>query len=157
MITAFENSNANKAAATATKQFATFYVGDRLCGIEVTQVQEIAKPLALTPVRRAPPYVAGLINLRGQIATAIDLREVFGIKPDGNAERMSVVCRFEGSLLSLLVDQIGDVMELANNSFEPIPETIQGSTRRFVRGVYKTPDALLSVLELNQLVQHFSK
>ncbi len=88
------------------KQYATFYVADRPYGIEVTQVQEIARPLAITPIHLAPAHVIGLINLRGQIATAIGLRELLGLPSDSTKEKMSVVCRSDGSLISLLVDRI---------------------------------------------------
>src|SRR4051812_30814983 len=101
----------DKSTSLAT-QYSTFYVADRLYGIEVTQVQEIAKPLPLTPIHLAPNYVSGLINLRGQIATAIGLRELFELPPDQEREKMSVVCKCEGTLLSLLVDKIGDVIEV---------------------------------------------
>lgn len=147
----------NSARGSASRQFATFLVADRLYGIDVTEVQEIAKALPLTPVRLAPPHVAGLINLRGQIATAIGLRELFGLPADSPHEKMSVVCRCDGSLLSLLVDQIGDVMEMPDHDFEPAPETINERTRRFMRGVYKGSDSLLSVIDLNQLNQLLAK
>lgn len=153
----FSNGAVPAKTAPVTRQFATFYVADRLYGIDVTQVQEIAKPLPLTPVRQSPAYVAGLINLRGQIATAIGLRELFSLPAGDGSEKMSVVCRLDGSLVSLLVDQIGDVMELADSDFEPSPETLPESTRRFLRGVYKTPQKILSVLDINHLTQFLSK
>lgn len=140
-----------------TKQFSTFYVADRMFGIEVTQVQEVAKPLPITTIRLAPNYVIGLINLRGQIATAIGLRELFGLESSQDTDKMSVVCRSEGSLLSLLVDRIGDVIEVSEASFEQPPATIDPSSGRFLRGVYKTPDSILSVIEINKLATFLAK
>ena len=87
-----------------TKQFATFYLDGRLYGIEVMQVQEVTQPMTATPVRLAPRYVKGLINLRGQIATAIGLRELFDLESDGSLEKMTVVCRHAAMLLSQIVD-----------------------------------------------------
>lgn len=139
------------------KQFSTFYVADRLYGIDVTQVQEIAKPLPLTPIHLAPNYVSGLINLRGQIATAIGLRALFDLEPDQQTDKMSVVCKCEGTLLSLLVDRIGDVIEVQDSDFEPVPPTVDESTRRFMKGVYKTEDALLSVIEINKITSFLTK
>ena len=153
----FGNGAVPAKSASITRQFATFYVADRLYGIDVTQVQEIANPLPLPPVRLSPTYVAGLINLRGQIATAIGLRELFGLPADAGTDKMSVVCRLDGALVSLLVDQIGDVMELPDSAYEPSPETLPEATRRFMHGVYKTPQSILSVLDINHLTQFLSK
>lgn len=133
------------------KQFSTFYVANRLYGIDVMEVQEIAKPLPITPIHLAPKHVLGLINLRGQIATAVGLQELFELNEDPLQKKMSVVCKCEGSLLSLVVDQIGDVIEVSEDSFEDIPSTVEESTRRFLKGVYKTSDTILSVIEVNKI------
>ena len=141
----------------ATRQYSTFYVADRLYGIDVIQVQEVAKPLPITKIHLAPEYVKGLINLRGQIATAIGLRELFGLEQEKGGEKMSVVCKCDGVLLSLQVDRIGDVIELSEESFEIPPETIGESVRRFMHGVYKIPDSLLSILEISKLSSILNK
>jgi purine-binding chemotaxis protein CheW len=140
-----------------SRQFSTFFVDERMYGIEVTQVQEIAKPLPLTAIHLAPSYVCGLINLRGQIATAIELRGLFGLKTNDISDKMSVVCKHEGALLSLLVDRIGEVIEVSDLDFEPSPQTIDESNRQFMRGVYKTPDSILSVIEINKIFNYLSK
>jgi purine-binding chemotaxis protein CheW len=133
-VTPLRSGDKNK---IQTRQFSTFYVGDRWYGIDVTEVQEIAKPLPITPIHLAPVHVIGLINLRGQIATAIGLRELFGMEKENESEKMSVVCKCDGALLSLLVDRIGDVIEVSDSTFELTPETIGVATRRFMKGVYK--------------------
>lgn len=140
-----------------TRQFSTFYVADRLYGIEVTQVQEVTRPLPITRIHLAPAHVKGLINLRGQIATAIGLRELFGLPMEGASEKMSVVCRLDGALLAFLVDRIGDVIEVPQASFELPPETVAESVRRFMQGVYKLPDSILSVVDINNLSAFLSK
>ena len=140
-----------------TRQYSTFYVADRLFGIDVIQVQEVARPLPITRIYLAPKHVKGLINLRGQIATAIGLRELFGLESDDSCEKMSVVCKCEGTLLSLLVDRIGDVIEVSDDVFEPSPETIDEPIRRFMQGVYKIPDSILSVIEINKLTSVLNK
>ena len=139
------------------KQFSTFYIANRFYGIDVTEVQEIAKPLPITPIHLAPNYILGLINLRGQIATAIGMAELFEIENNSSAAKMSVVCKYEGSLLSLLVDQIGDVIEVEDASFEEVPATIEGTTKRFLKGIYKTSDAILSVIEINKINEFLTK
>lgn len=143
--------------SSATRQFSTFYIADRLYGIDVTQVQEVTRPMQLTMIRLAPHFIKGLINLRGQIATAIGLRELFGLSGGENEEKMTVVCRIDGSLLSLLVDRIGDVMEVSGEAFEPPPDTLDPSIRRFMSGVYKTPNSILSVITVDSIYQELNK
>lgn len=146
------------AAATAknlntelSRQYSTFYVADRLYGIDVMKVQEITRALPITEVPLAPAFVQGLINLRGQISTAVDLRELFaidGTTPEGS---MNVVCRVEDALFSFVVDRIGDVMEVEPEAFEPSPDTVPDAIRRFMGGVFKVPGNLLSVIEIEKL------
>lgn len=133
------------------KQFSTFYVSNRLYGIDVMRVQEITKALPMTRVPLAPPYVKGLINLRGQISTAICLRDLFKIKENLDNDQMNVVCRINDLLVSFLVDKIGDVLELEGKDYEPVPDTIAFSTRRFIKGVYKVPGDLLSIIDIEQV------
>lgn len=139
------------------RQLSTFYVADRLYGIDVIQVQEVTKQLPITPIHLAPSHIKGLINLRGQIATAIGMRELFGINAEAVPIQMAVVCRVDGNLLSLVVDRIGDVIEVSNEHFETSPETLDESIRRFMQGVYKTPDSILSVIEIQKLTEILNK
>ena len=142
----------------STRQFSTFLVADRLYGIDVMSVQEITKMMNATKVPLAPTFVHGLINLRGQIATAVGLRELFELKDNNrSAEPMNVVCKGEGMLLSLLVDQIGDVIEVDDASFEATPETITPGVGRFMQGVYKIPGSLLSIIEVKKIVDVLNK
>lgn len=133
------------------KQFSTFYISNRLYGIDVMKVQEITKALPMARVPLAPGYVKGLINLRGQISTAICLRELFSIPEKKDNEQMNVVCRINELLVSFLVDRIGDVLELESKDFEAVPDTIPGSIRKFIKGVYKVPDDLLSIVDVQQV------
>jgi purine-binding chemotaxis protein CheW len=142
---------ARKNNQDSSKKYSTFYVSNQLYGIDVIQVQEIAKPLPITKIHLAPAHVLGLINLRGQIATAIGLRELFGLAQNTESEKMSVVYKCDGAPLSLLVDQIGDVIEVTGETFEKPPETLNASIKRFMSGVYKTPEAILSVLDIEKL------
>lgn len=137
------------------RQFATFYIAGRLYGIDVMQVQEITKALPMTRVPLAPNHIRGLINLRGQIATAVSLRDLFKIQDETPEEHMNVVCRVDGLLLSLLVDRIGDVMEVAQNRYEPSPETIPDDIRKFMDGVYKIKGPLLSIIDMDRISSAF--
>lgn len=139
------------------KQFSTFYVADRLYGIDVMKVQEITKELPMTRVPLAPEYVHGLINLRGQIATAIGLREMFKLKEEKVDARMNVICQIDGVLLAFLVDRIGDVMEVEDRQFEHPPQTVPSDIRRYMNGIYKTPETLLSILDIERVSESIMK
>ncbi len=140
-----------------SKQFSTFTIDGRLYGIDVMKVQEVTKPLQVTLMKTAPPFIKGLINLRGQIATAIGLRELLGLNPEASVEKMTVVCKVEDVLLSLLVDNIGDVIEVQDNQFEKTPHTIPANIRLFMQGVYKTDTVILSILNLEAILIELDK
>ena len=131
------------------QQFATFYVGDLLFGIDVMQVQEIIRYQAMTPVPLSANTVEGLINLRGQIITAIDLRKRLDMQErEEGVLPMNVVVRCEDEVVSLLVDKIGDVLEVKSDQFEEAPRTLEGVSRDVLSGVYKLKDNLLLVLDV---------
>lgn len=132
-------------------QLSTFWVANRLYAFDVTEVQEVVRVVTTTPIPKAPCYVAGLINLRGQIATAIGLRELFGLSENKNEDPMSVVCKIGDYLVSFLVDEIGDVIEVSEDLFEYSPPTIDISIRQYMHGVYKTPGDILSVLDIHKI------
>ena len=135
-----------------TSQFATFYVDGLLLGVEVSKVQEVIRSQQMTRVPLAPAIVAGLINLRGQIVTAIDLRRRLELADRAtDLLPLTVVVRTGNEALSLLVDDIGDVLEVEDGAFEPPPETLRGSARELIRGVYKLKERLLLVLETDNL------
>src|SRR6266852_1922467 len=131
-----------------SSQFCTFYLDKLLFGVELKGVQEVIRSLDMTKVPLAPGVVSGLINLRGQIVTAVDLRRrlELGPAPPGNLP-MNVVVRSEDGAVSLLVDEIGDVVEVDETSFEPAPETLQGSVRNMILGVHKLDVQLMHVLD----------
>lgn len=158
MSAAIDMEDVNDGVVQSTaRQFSTFSIANRTYGIDVMQVQEVTKDLRMTPVPLAPPFVKGLINLRGQIATAIDLRKLFNVSGDEPEESMNVVCMIEGVLLSFLVDKIGDVLELEDESFEASPSTVPSDVSRFMEGVYKVPGSILSVLDVNKILSVIQK
>jgi purine-binding chemotaxis protein CheW len=130
------------------KQFCTFYLEDRFFGVEVERVQEVFRYQEMTQVPLAPPAVRGLINLRGQIITAIDLRHRLGMEglPE-DQKPMNVVIRTDNDVVSLLVDRIGDVLEVGEETLEPPPETLDEVARQLIPGVYKLNDSLLMTLD----------
>lgn len=136
---------------TNTRQFCTFYLDGHFFGVPVEQVQEVIRYLDMTRVPLVPDVVRGLINLRGQIVTAIDLRRCLGMPDRAGVELpMNVVVRTDDGPVSLLVDQIGDVLEVEQDTCEAPPETLQGPVRSLVRGVYKLAGQLLLELNITQ-------
>lgn len=131
-----------------TQQFCTFYLNKYLFGIELLKVQEVIQRLELTEVPLAPLVVRGLMNLRGQIVMGIDLRRQLEF-PDGPEDMvpMNVVVRTGEESISLLVDEIGDVVEVGEDTFEPPPETLQGKVRTVILGVHKLEKRLMHVLD----------
>jgi purine-binding chemotaxis protein CheW len=135
------------------QQFCTFFLKDLIFGVEVLKIQEVIRYQEMTPVPLAPATVNGLINLRGQIVTAIDLRNRLALPPlpEGRLP-MNVVIRTDDGAVSLLVDEIGDVVEIDAGSFEAPPETVRGVARELVDGVYKLKDGLLLILNTAKTV-----
>jgi purine-binding chemotaxis protein CheW len=133
---------------SGAQQFCTFFLKDQFLGLPVPQVQEVIRYQEMTQVPLVPQVIRGLINLRGQIVMAFDLRRRFGMEDRPESERpMNVVVRTDDGAVSFLVDEIGDVLEVQEESFESPPETLQGPGRELVRGVFKLQDRLMLVLD----------
>lgn len=132
-------------------QFCTFYLDKLMFGVDLLKVQEVIRFLEITEIPLAPRVVSGLMNLRGQIVTGIDLRRRLELedRPEGSFP-MNVVIRNGGGAVSLLVDEIGDVIEVDEDSFEPPPETLQGKVRDVILGVHKLEKRLLHVLDTDR-------
>ena len=138
---------------TDNKQFATFFLNGLFFGVEVLKVQEVIRYQEMTRVPIAPAMIQGLINLRGQIITAIDLRCRLEMpsRPESQLP-MNVVVRTDDGAVSLLVDEIGDVVEIQDDSYERLPETLTGVARELIRGVYKLKERLLLILDTERTV-----
>jgi len=123
-----------------------------LFGVPAAEVLELTNQRQLTRVPLAPPMVEGLMNLRGQLVTAIDLRRRLGLPPrqDGTPPMNVVLITAEGPV-SLIVDQIGEVLELGEEVFEPPPESVRGIARELLLGVYKLPGRLLLILDAHKV------
>lgn len=138
----------------ATRQLCTFSLDGHLFGVDAQTVQEVIRYQEMTRVPMAPPAVSGLINLRGQIVTAIDLRTRLGLTPRPAGKLpMNVVVRGDEGAVSLLVDQIGDVIEVDAENFETSPDTLQGPARELVLGAYKLDGRLLLLLDCTAAIQ----
>jgi purine-binding chemotaxis protein CheW len=141
------------ATSESRRQYATFVLDGLYFGIEVLRVQEVIRHQQMTPVPLAPPAVKGLINLRGQIVTALDLRTRVGLAARRAGEfPMNVVVRTNDGAVSLLVDEIGDVVEVSADQFESTPDTVQARVDGLVDGVYKLSGRLLLILNVDRTV-----
>jgi purine-binding chemotaxis protein CheW len=148
-----QTTPAGEATAQTSRQYATFFVDGLFFGVEVLQVQEVLRYQEMTPVPLAPEVIEGLINLRGQIVTAVDMRRRLRLqpRPEGQTPMNTVVRTAEGAI-SLLVDEIGDVLEVEAETFEEPPDNIDPAARELLRGVYKLADRLLLILDTEKTI-----
>jgi purine-binding chemotaxis protein CheW len=139
-------------------QFTTFYLNDTYFGIDVQTIQEVIRHRPTTPIPLAPDDICGLIDLRGQILPVIDLQSRLGIETDTaiapDEEQYNIIIRDDDDeLVSLLIGEIGDVLELPDEDFEPPIATLQGTIRPFVSGAYKLSDRLLLILDPEKVLE----
>jgi purine-binding chemotaxis protein CheW len=140
------------------QQFSSFFVNDLLFGVEVERVKEVTSGAEMTPVPLAPPEVKGLINLRGEIVTVIDLRRCLRLSEQTISEPLMTLIVFtDDGCVSLLVDHVGDVLEVDEDSFELPPETLQGWPRKLIRGAYKLDGGLLLALDVGKVLDGIAK
>jgi purine-binding chemotaxis protein CheW len=141
-------------AAKASSEYATFFVDGLFFGIDVLQVQEVLRYQEMTEVPLAPGVIEGLINLRGQIVTAVDMRRRLKLhaRAEGQIPMNAVIRTKEGAAVSLLVDEIGDVVEVDSEMFEPVPDYVDPSARDLLQGVCKLKDRLLLILDTEKTI-----
>ncbi len=134
-------------------ELATFYVGNALCGMDILKVQEINKLMQMTKVPQAPEYVIGILNLRGQIVTIIDLGKKLGLgETDLNKDPRNIIVNSEGGHVGLLVRQISDVVEADMEKKEHAPANMGGIQGEFFTGVYKTDSELIGILDVDKVL-----
>ncbi len=133
------------------KQLCGFRVGDAFFAIPVVEVQEVIRPQKITNVPLSDPYILGLINLRGQIVTCLSLRAMFGLKDDSSEDQMNIIVKDGDSLYALVVDEILDVIDMEEESFENTPPTLDTKIKEYVSGVHKLESKLLIVLSLEKV------
>jgi len=135
------------------RKLALFESGNLLCGLDIAHVQEINKNIAVTVVHRAPNYVCGVINLRGEIVTVVDLRTKFGFEPlPQDAEAQIVIVRQGDENIGLLVDSVSDVVIADEKDIEPPPSNLAGVTGHFFKGIYKLEHSLVAILNIDELL-----
>ena len=141
-------------AGNKTVELATFYVGDSLCGMDILKVQEINKLLEMTEVPLAPDYVKGILNLRGQIVTVIDLGSKLELADtDTDSETRNIIVNSNGEYIGLLVHKIGDVERTEEENIEPPPANIGGIQGRYFEGVFKKENSLIGILNVEEILK----
>lgn len=155
-ITGLEHQPLDGAYGT-TEDFVTFVIEGQLFGIPVLKVQDVLSAHRITRIPMAPPEIAGSLNLRGRIVTALDVRCRVGLPPlEGRSESMSIVVEHEGELYSLLVDAVGEVLALSETNFERNPPTLDPRFAAYSQGIYRLDEQLLVVLDVQSLLDYSS-
>jgi len=141
-------------SATVARELLTFYLGEALCGLDIAQVEELNRPLMMTPVPQAPPYVLGLVNLRGRIVTVLDLGKKVGLAPTVlTPASRTIIVQKAGEHLGLLVDRVSEVAALDQEQVTATPANLKGPASQFFAGVLKTDQGLIGILNLTRVLQ----
>jgi purine-binding chemotaxis protein CheW len=146
-------TNRNETVAEQTTEYVTVVIADQLFGLPIARVQDVFVPERLTPVPLAPPEVAGVLNLRGRIVTAIDMRRRLDLdrRPDGQPV-MAIGIDTRGESYGLLVDAVGEVMKFPNNACEAKPANLDARWSRVASGVIWLDGQLLVVLDVDRIL-----
>ena len=134
-------------------EFVTMKIFDQLFGIPVLKVQDVLGPQKINRIPLAPPEVAGALNLRGRIVTAIDIRKRLGLppRPEGD-EGMNVVVEQGSELYSLVIDTVGEVLSLSSADFERNPSNLDEVWREVTAGIYQLDGKLMVVMDIDRLL-----
>jgi purine-binding chemotaxis protein CheW len=143
------------AEVSADKEdFVTFFIAEQLFGIPVLKVQDVLSAHNITRIPLAPPEIAGSLNLRGRVVTAMDVRLRLGLPPRESESSMSIVAEHDGELYSLMVDSVGEVLALKTSDWERNPPTLDPKFREYSLGIYRLERKLLVVLDVNRLLDY---
>jgi purine-binding chemotaxis protein CheW len=143
-----------------SRQYATFRVADLFFGVEVLKVQELIRQQEMSPVPLAPQSIEGLINLRGQLVVAIDTRRSLGLPPaEGEDLRVNVVIKSDDGIISLLVDEICDVLDIPLTAYAPVPDNMPAELRELIECVFHVANKdvkenLMLVLDTGRLFEN---
>ncbi len=135
-------------------QYTTFFVGDALLGLDISFVQEINRNMVLTRVPHGPPSVRGVMNLRGEVVTMLDLRYLLGLpKGESTVHNRNVIVKCDGELVGVWVDRVADILTIQGSDITPPPSNLSGLQARFVRGVYQQPESLVMIVDPREILQ----
>ena len=137
-----------------TVELATFYVGEALCGMDILKVQEINKLIEMTRVPQAPEYVLGILNLRGEIVTIVDLGKKLHLKSTEMSEKTrNIIVNSNGEHIGLMVEKISDVVHAEWEKVEAPPANIGGVQGKYFEGVYETDNNLIGILNAEEVLK----
>jgi purine-binding chemotaxis protein CheW len=140
-----------------TVELASFFVGEALCGMDILKVQEINKLIEMTRVPQAPEYVLGILNLRGEIVTIIDLGKKLGLKSTEFSDKTrNIIVNSKGEHIGLMVEKISDVVQAKFEKIEAPPANIGGVQGKYFTGVLKTKDRLIGILDVGKVLEEES-
>jgi len=147
------NPNKTKASEDPILQWVTFRLAGETYGVNVMQVQEVLRYSEIAPVPGAPPYVLGIINLRGNVVTVIDTRNRFGLEPGEISDNTRIVIiEADQHVIGILVDSVAEVVYLRQSEIETAPNVGNDESAKFIQGVCHKNDELLILIELNKLL-----
>jgi purine-binding chemotaxis protein CheW len=136
-------------------EYVTFRIGGQLFGLSVTEIHDVFRPARMTPVPLSGQEIAGVLNLRGRIVTAIDARSRLGLpalEKDKRSQRLAIGVEHGGESFGLVIDEIGDVVRLDDNEMEQNPVNLDATWSGVSRGVYRLGDRLLVIMDMNQML-----
>lgn len=139
-------------------QLACFRIGAAMYALEIMRIKEIIRPQKLTPVPKAPPFIEGVINLRGAVIPIVDLRKRFDL-PTAIVDRKTrvIICALSGKILGLVVDEVAEVRRYSRQEVQPSPHFLQGKEAQFFRGICRRDDDLVMVLNLEKILSSSEK
>lgn len=134
-------------------EFVTVRIAGQLCGAQVSEIREVFAPQAITPVPLARSEIAGLLNLRGRIVTVIDARARLGLPPrDAGVPCMALGLERGSELYGVLVDEVGEVLRLGPDTYEPVPAHLDARWRTMLTGIHRLETDLLAILDMQRLI-----
>ncbi|MBN2581323.1 MAG: chemotaxis protein CheW [Pirellulales bacterium] len=143
----------NSGLTAAEMELATFYLDDLLLAVDIHRVQEINRHLEFTPVPHAPPFVLGVVNLRGDVVTVVDLRTLLGLgRQDLTLQTRNVIVKSQGEQIGMLVDRVADVVRVSQNELDEPPANVSGVDGRFFKYIYKLENKLLIILDVDAVI-----
>ncbi len=148
-----EEKEFSKLSTQKTQTFVTFYMGDFLFGISADKIMEINKDLEITPVPLAEDYILGIMNLRGQIVTVMNLAKKIKLYTDITPKINLIIKNEEEVPVSFVVERIGDILEIPINKLEKTPDRLEGIDKEYIKNVYQLPDRLVLVLDVEKVME----
>lgn len=152
------NPESSEEKRSQSVKLACLRVGDGYYALDIMCIREIIRPLPITPVPKAPPFIGGIINLRKAVVPIIDLRRRFGL-PAGerNSAQRMIVCAVEGRMIGLIVNEVTEIRTYDREDIQPAPFYLSGDEVKFFPGVCRSGERLMMLLDLKQILASDSK